>query len=90
MMEEFFLILFLVAVLASGLWCVMDPEAVVRFRTRIGWSTGYLSGGFAYANCAQNTLHWFIACSHRTVGRGCKVPRELVTQVQALDGRAGV
>jgi hypothetical protein len=49
MMEEFFLILFLVAVLASGLWCVMDPEAVVRFRTRIGWSTGYLSGGFAYA-----------------------------------------
>jgi hypothetical protein len=50
MMEETFLILFLMAVLASGLWCVMDPEAVVRFRARRGWSTSYLSGGFAYAN----------------------------------------
>ncbi|HMN46808.1 MAG TPA: hypothetical protein PKE27_19680 [Povalibacter sp.] len=49
MMEEIFLILFLLAVLASGLWCVVNPEGVVRFRARMGWSNGYLSGGFAYA-----------------------------------------
>lgn len=53
MMEEIFLIMFLLAVLASGLWCVMDPEAVVRFRTRMGWSTSRLSGGFAYATARR-------------------------------------
>jgi hypothetical protein len=49
MTERVLLILFLVAVLASGLWCVIAPEAVVRFRNRMGWSTGYWSGGFAYS-----------------------------------------
>lgn len=49
MMEQIFLIVFLVAVLAGGLWCVIAPEGVVRFRNRMGWSTGYWSGGFAYA-----------------------------------------
>jgi hypothetical protein len=53
MMDEFFLIFFLAAVLASGLWCVAYPEAVVRFRSRMGWSTSYWSGGFAYSTAGR-------------------------------------
>jgi hypothetical protein len=53
MIEEFFVILFVMAVLASGLWCVIDPQAVVRFRTRIGWSTSLWSGGFAYSTAGR-------------------------------------
>ena len=49
MTEELFLALFLAVVLASGIWCIIDPEAVVRFRSRMGWSTSYWSGGIAYA-----------------------------------------
>ena len=48
-MKDFFLALFLLAVLANGVWCIVSPKAVVRFRTRMGWPTGYLSSGFAYA-----------------------------------------
>jgi len=48
-MKDLFLALFLLVILANGAWCVISPEAVVRFRTSMGWSTSYLSGGFAYA-----------------------------------------
>jgi hypothetical protein len=48
-MEEIFLVVFQLALFSIGLWCVVSPESVVRFRTKMGWPVGYWSGGFAYA-----------------------------------------
>ena len=48
-MNEPFLELFLVAVLAIGIWCLVSPAALVALRRRMVCSKSYWNGGFAYA-----------------------------------------
>jgi ABC-type transport system involved in cytochrome c biogenesis permease subunit len=44
-----FIFLFFVAALAAGVWCVVAPASAIRFRQRMGWSGGILSGDAFYA-----------------------------------------
>ena len=40
---------FLFLTLSTGLWCVISPESVIRFRRRMKWSESKISGGYHYA-----------------------------------------
>ena len=47
--ERALLYVFLILVLGTGIWCVISPESVVRFRRRRGWPENMVSGGYFYA-----------------------------------------
>jgi len=48
-LEIAFVHVFFILTLSTGVWCVVSPESVIRFRRRLGWSESMVTGGYFYA-----------------------------------------
>ncbi len=59
-MKSIFPYVFLTIMAAHGLWCSINPGAVLRFRRKRGWSESMISGGYFYANEARIRAMGFV------------------------------
>ena len=48
--------MFLLCVAAWGMWELVWPRSMMRFRRRMGWSENFLSGGCFYST--ENRVEW--------------------------------